>query len=67
MRALALALVLSLAGAVTGGALTYMPMADADLADQAPIIADVTVIDAGPAADASTSSTDYQVEVQRVL
>ena len=32
MRALALALVLSLAGAVTGGALTYMPMADADLA-----------------------------------
>jgi len=42
-------------------------MADADLADQAPVIAEVRVLERTPAFGAGLPSTHYQAEVQRVF
>ncbi len=53
--------------AVPAGAISYVMMQDADLADVSPVIAEVEVVNSSFAASAGMPSTDYQVEVRRVI
>jgi hypothetical protein len=53
--------------AAPAGAATYVMMADADLADQAPLVAVVRVDAVEPASGAVGAATDYTVSVERVL
>ncbi len=59
---------LSLAAlAVPMEAMTYVMMQDGDLADAAPVIAEVEVVESGFSAASGIPSTDYQVRVRRVV
>ena len=61
-------LVVALAALVApAGATTYVPMADAELAAQAPLVVEGRVLAAAPAPVNGLPATDYQVEVLRPL
>lgn len=53
--------------AVPAGAITYVMMQDGDLADVSPVIAEVEVVNSSFASSAGMPSTDYQVEVRRLI
>ena len=50
-----------------GGATTYVPMSDRDLADRSPAIALVSVESSGPAPASGLIATDYVAQVDRVV
>lgn len=58
---------LLIVAAVPAVAVTYVPMDDGALADSAPVIVEVQVIDASTATVGGKLFTDYQVAVQRVV
>jgi hypothetical protein len=62
---LALATLLAVPPPVAG--LTYLPIEDAALADQAAVIAEIDVLSAGPAVGTALPSTEYVVLFRRVL
>lgn len=66
MRAIRLAFVLLLAP-LPISATSYVPMTDAALVDQAPVIAVVEVQDSGGGLDGTRPYTTYRVRVERVL
>jgi hypothetical protein len=58
---------LLLGGLRAASALSYLTIDDADLADQAPVIAQIAVLSESPAAGTALPSTEYVVLVERVL
>ena len=60
-------LVALLLSAPRAGATVYVPMSDSELADQAPVIAVVTVEEIASAPSSRAIATDYLVQVDRVL
>jgi hypothetical protein len=61
------ALALAAAAAPTLSATSYMPITDAALADRTPFIVEVRVVGSEPSPDGVRISTDYTVEIERVL
>jgi hypothetical protein len=65
-----LALALGAAAAILGvpaGATSYVMVADADLADQAAVIAEAHIVAAEPSPAETMPATDYQVDIDRVI
>ncbi len=57
----------ALALPLAAGATSYLPIADRDLAEQAAVIVQATVLASEPAPIAGPPSTDYFIQVERVL
>ncbi|HWM94620.1 MAG TPA: matrixin family metalloprotease [Thermoanaerobaculia bacterium] len=67
MRTIRLLALILLLIAPSVSATSYVPMTDAALVDQAPVIAVVEVRDSGPGPESPRPSTGYRVRVERVL
>jgi hypothetical protein len=67
-HSIAVATVVMLLGSISPAAgLTYVPIDDAALADQAPVIAEIDVLSSGPALGTTLPATEYVVLFRRVL